>query len=476
MFDPMACCYMKTCPRLPESTRTARWRTGGWLLLTGVLFLAPGRAGELAKASGPDGSGFPELSLAGWTVGGSIDRASGEPWPGGGPGSTVELAEGHSWEAERARMVEEVAAAEAIRSSRVLEAMRETPRHEFVEKRWRPWAYYDMALPIGQGQTLTPPSLVAAMTEQLEVQPQHRVLEVGTGCGYQAAILSRLAQTVHSVEIIGSLSRRAKGTLRKLQCTNVHLRIGDGFRGWPEKAPFDRILVTCSPEAVPPPLIAQLADGGRLIIPLGAPYQQKLYRFTKVGGGLVREVLMPTGFVPMTGEAEAGRTERSDPRRASLVNGDFERLDSETGQLAGWYHQRQLTHQRSGEAPGGGAYVTFSNRVSGRRAQAAQAFPIDGHRLRSLRLAGWVQGEKIELGTGKHQSGAVVVAFYDRNRDLIGQELVGEWVGTFDWRPFTGRTAVPKAAREAILLIGLHGATGRLSLAALSLEPEPAQR
>jgi protein-L-isoaspartate(D-aspartate) O-methyltransferase len=367
-------------------------------------------------------------------------------------------------------MVDALATVEGIKDARVLEAMRDTPRHEFVSKRWRPWAYYDMALPIGHAQTLTPPSLVAYMTEQLEVQPHHRVLEVGTGCGYQTAILSRLAQAVYTVEIVGPLGRRARATLRRLKHDNVQVRTGDGFRGWPEMAPFDRIQVTCSPEAVPAPLIAQLAEGGRLIIPLGGPYQQNLYRFVKTGGKLVREVLMPTVFVPMTGEAEAARTRRADPLHPALVNGDFEQIDSETRQLLGWYHQKQLSREQATDAPGGGAYVTFRNLEPGRAAHAAQAFPIDGRRVRTVNLRGWVKSDNVRPGTGAHQIAAVVAAFYDHDRALLSQQPVGDWRGTFDWRPFEGRVIVPTAAREASLLIGLHGATGSLSLAVLSTE------
>jgi protein-L-isoaspartate(D-aspartate) O-methyltransferase len=341
-----------------------------------------------------------------------------------------------------------------------------------VSKRWRPWAYAETALPIGHAQTLTPPSLVAYMTEQLDVQPHHRVLEVGTGCGYQAAILGRLAKSVYTVEIVGALGRRARTALRRLNSTNVQVRIGDGFRGWPEAAPFDRILVTCSPEEVPAPLLAQLAEGGCLIAPLGAPYQQTLYRFTKSGASVARQALLPTVFVPMTGEAAAKRTRTADPLHPILSNGSFEQTERETGQLAGWYHQKQLSREHAPDAPGGKAYVTFRNAEPGRAAHAAQAFPVDGHRVRRLKIAGWAKSDNVRPGTQPNQIAALVVAFYDANRALVAEQAIGDWRGTSTWQPFESRVDVPPGAREAVAMIGLHGATGRLSFALLTLEAD----
>jgi protein-L-isoaspartate(D-aspartate) O-methyltransferase len=173
--------------------------------------------------------------------------------------------------AARQRMVRDQLAAPArdITNARVLAAMGKVPRHEFVPEHLRAQAYEDGPLPIGHGQTISQPYIVAFMTERLEVKPNERVLEIGTGSGYQAAVLSELGAQVYTIEIIEDLANRAAADLQRLGYTNVHVRAGDGFRGWPEAAPFDAIIVTCAPEKVPRPLIDQLKDGGRMILPLG---------------------------------------------------------------------------------------------------------------------------------------------------------------------------------------------------------------
>jgi protein-L-isoaspartate(D-aspartate) O-methyltransferase len=182
--------------------------------------------------------------------------------------------------------------------------MERVPRHEFVPGDKQSLACADMALPIGYGQTISQPYIVALMTTQLEPQPADRVLEIGTGSGYQAAVLAELVAEVFSVEIIGPLAERAAATLRRLGCQNVHLRIGDGSAGWAEAAPFDGITVACAPEFVPAPLTAQLKDGGRMLIPVGPPGDQDLFVFQKRGGRLVEQARLPVRFVPMTGRAE----------------------------------------------------------------------------------------------------------------------------------------------------------------------------
>ena len=186
----------------------------------------------------------------------------------------------------------------------VLAAMGRVPRHEFVPVEHHALAYGDMPLPLGYGQTISQPYIVALMTAQLDPQPASRVLELGTGSGYQAAVLAELGAEVFTVEIIEPLSQRAEATLRRLGFANVHLRVGDGYTGWPEAAPFDAVIVTCAPERVPPPLVAQLRDGGRLIIPLGPLRNQELVKFQKHGDQLVEQTVYPVRFVPMTGAAE----------------------------------------------------------------------------------------------------------------------------------------------------------------------------
>jgi protein-L-isoaspartate(D-aspartate) O-methyltransferase len=203
--------------------------------------------------------------------------------------------------ADRARMVEEQLVARGIEDDRVLEAMGRVPRHELVPERERSHAYDDSPLPIGEGQTISQPYVVAYMTEQLRLRGDERVLEVGTGSGYQAAILGELAAEVYTIEIVPSLARRAAKDLARLGYENVHVREGDGFRGWPERAPFNAVIVTAAPERIPQPLLDQLAPGGRMILPLG-DRSQRLVLVTRTGTGFEEEELLPVRFVPMTGE------------------------------------------------------------------------------------------------------------------------------------------------------------------------------
>ncbi len=191
-----------------------------------------------------------------------------------------------------------------IRNPRVLKAMATVPRHQFVPEADRNDAYGDFPLPIGHHQTISQPYIVAFMTEQLDPQPKDRVLEVGTGSGYQAAVLSPLVAEVYTIEIVEPLARQAEAALQRLGCTNVHVRVGDGYQGWPERAPFDAVIVTCAPDHVPQPLIDQLKEGGRMIIPVGPLHDQSLVRLEKRGGAVHQQAVLPVRFVPMT---RAGR-------------------------------------------------------------------------------------------------------------------------------------------------------------------------
>lgn len=206
--------------------------------------------------------------------------------------------------AARNRMVERHLVERGIRDKRVLDAFRTVPRHRFVPANAQRFAYDDESIPIGEGQTITPPYDVAFMTEALEPRPTDRVYEVGTGSGYQASILSRIVKEVYSVEIHKPLGDRAAQLIKDLGYTNIHTRVGDGYAGWPEAAPFDAIIVTCAPQSIPPPLIDQLKEGGRMVIPLGDRYLQKVYVLVKRDGKMVGHPIRGTLFVPMTGRAQ----------------------------------------------------------------------------------------------------------------------------------------------------------------------------
>jgi protein-L-isoaspartate(D-aspartate) O-methyltransferase len=190
-----------------------------------------------------------------------------------------------------------------ITSSRVLDVMRKVPRHRFVPQELAGQAYEDHPLPIGFDQTISQPYIVASMTQALDVQPGDRVLEIGTGSGYQAAVLAELAAEVYTIEIVRPLGLRAEKTLGELGYKNVFVRVGDGYAGWPEKAPFDKIMLTAAPPKVPEPLFDQLKEGGLLIAPVGV-YGQDLVLYRKMPEGLVERDLYPVRFVPMTGKAQ----------------------------------------------------------------------------------------------------------------------------------------------------------------------------
>jgi protein-L-isoaspartate(D-aspartate) O-methyltransferase len=205
---------------------------------------------------------------------------------------------------QRERMVKEQLMPRGIHEERVLAAMAKVPREEFVPEYLRAASYADQPLPIGYDQTISQPFIVAFMTEQLRPRPTDRVLEIGTGSGYQAAILAELVAEVYSIEIIEPLARTAEATLQRLGYKNVHVKVGDGYKGWPEHAPFDIVIVTCAPDHVPPALADQLKEGGRMIIPVGGPGDQELYLLEKEHGTLHRRAVSPVRFVPMTGEAQ----------------------------------------------------------------------------------------------------------------------------------------------------------------------------
>jgi protein-L-isoaspartate(D-aspartate) O-methyltransferase len=372
--------------------------------------------------------------------------------------------------AARNRMVDREIVAAGVANPRVIQAMRDTPRHEFVPLPLRHDAYLDMAMPIGYSQTISPPFIVAYMTEQIDPQPTDKVLEIGTGSGYQAAVLSKLVRDVYTIEIVEPLGHRATKDLKRLKYANVHVKIGDGFLGWPEHAPFDKIIVTCSPEKVPQPLVAQLREGGRMIIPVGERYRQVFHLLIKREGKLEVEALRPTLFVPMTGEAEKRRQVLPNPAKPSIQNGDFEEASGDPEEPAGWHYQRQLELVNDPKSPSGKRYAKFVNERPGRHAQALQGFAVDGRQVKGLRVSLWVRGDEIRP-SGSDGQAVLGILFYDENRGLVSDETLGPWRGTFSWQRQTATLKVPLKAREGVIRIGLFGATGELSLDAIEIAP-----
>jgi protein-L-isoaspartate(D-aspartate) O-methyltransferase len=362
----------------------------------------------------------------------------------------------------RRLLVEEDIIPAGVTNPRVLDAIRNTPRHEFVPMKQRKNAYYDMSLPIGDRQTISSPFIVAYMTEAIDPQPTDRVLEIGTGSGYQAAVLSPLVKDVYTIEIVKSLGMRAQRDLKRLGYDNVHVRVGDGFLGWADHAPYDKIIVTCSPEDVPQPLKDQLADGGKMIVPVGERYQQVLYMYIKQEGELKRQPLRPTLFVPMTGAAERRRDVQPDPTQPSIDNGSFEDRAEGDHEFSSWYYQRQLSRYQATGVPDGASCALFENKIAGRSSHALQGFAVDGRAVPRLRVVARIKAERIQRGPEKDMSSAIAVSFYDAQRSPLGTQWLGPWTGSSNWRRVAKTLHVPPDTREAILRIGLFGATGAL--------------
>jgi protein-L-isoaspartate(D-aspartate) O-methyltransferase len=211
---------------------------------------------------------------------------------------------GEAYERERAEMVATQIRARGIHDERLLNALLTVPRHLFVPQEEWHLAYGDFPLPIGYDQTISQPYIVAYMTDMLGLKPEERVLEIGTGSGYQAAVLAKVVKEVYSIEIVQPLCEQANRRLQQLGYDNVQVRCGDGYAGWPEAAPFDAIMITAAPETIPPILVEQLAAGGRLILPIGREYQELILLKKEERGKISRQTLIPVRFVPMTGQIE----------------------------------------------------------------------------------------------------------------------------------------------------------------------------
>ena len=364
---------------------------------------------------------------------------------------------------QRMEMVETAVKGAGITHPRVIQSIQRTLRHEFMPKSVWDQAYLDAGIPIGEGQTISSPFIVAYMTESLDPEREDRVLEIGTGSGYQAAVLSPLVDEVYSIEIVEPLGKQAAKVLKKLKYDNVHTRIGDGFKGWAEHAPFDKIILTCSPEEIPKPLKDQLREGGLLVVPMGERHQQTLYLMKKVNGELERQPLRPTLFVPMTGVAEDNRQVFPDPANPGILNGDFEEGVDDSGFVKGWYYQRQCEIKKDSQAPSGQNYVTFENKIPGQFSWLMQGLAVDGREVSKIKLLMSFSCESVAEGPHKGDLPVIAIQFLAEDRAPLGTTYIGPFQGTRGWKNYDREISVPIGAREAILRIGLFGATGSAS-------------
>jgi len=361
---------------------------------------------------------------------------------------------------ERERLVQNVLVPGGVKDPRVLESIGNTPRHEFVPREFISKAYMDIAIPIGDQQTISSPYIVALMTEALQPKSSDIVLEIGTGSGYQAAILSPLVKEVYTIEIKEDLGERTIALLEELGYQNVHCKLGDGFQGWKEHAPFDKIIVTCSPADVPVPLRDQLKEGGLMVIPVGERYQQTLYLMRKKNGKLEKEALMPTLFVPMTGSAEESRRDRPDGSNPSLLNTSFEKPLIRDFHIPGWYYQFGCIQLEDDQAPDGKNVVQFYSDDPNLPNMLLQGVAIDGRVVRKIKLGAWILLENVKVGRDKEKSPSVAIQYFDENRNRIGYNYVGGFKGTRSWKYEEKIFPVPPLTREAIVSIGLFGAEG----------------
>ena len=364
------------------------------------------------------------------------------------------------WSKLRAEMVEVAVKKAGVKDPRVLKSVAETRRHEFVPRNMLDRAYLDAGVPIGFKQTISSPFIVAYMTQTLDPQPTDKGLEIGTGSGYQAAILSPLVKEVYSIEIVKPLGLRAAKVLKKLKYNNVTTKIGDGYLGWEEHAPFDKIIVTCSPEDIPQPLVDQLKEGGMIIVPIGERHQQTLYQMIKKDGKMVQKALRPTLFVAMTGTAEDNRKVKPDPANPVLLNSGFEEGLDENGFVKGWYYQRQLEKIDTGNIPEGSSYVKFENRVPGQHAHVMQAIAIDGKQVPVVSFSAKVATANVIQGLYPQDMADIVLTFYNEDQKDVSTTYLGPITGTSDWQLLSKQIRVPHSAKMAIVRIGLFGATG----------------
>jgi protein-L-isoaspartate(D-aspartate) O-methyltransferase len=276
---------------------------------------------------------------------------------------------------------------------------------------------------------------------------------------------------VYSIEIVPQLGNAAAKRLKRLGYDNVTTKVGDGFKGWKEHAPFDKIIVTCSPEKIPQPLVDQLKEGGKMLIPLGERYQQVFHLLVKKDGKLLQKRLVPTLFVPMTGISEKNRNVKPDPANPKIVNGSFEIDANKDGRPDNWHYQRKLTRQTVGSAAGS-KHISLDNDEAGRLAQLLQGLALDGRRVRKIQISASLKYQQTALGTKSNEVPAVLVHFFDSNRKSIGVDGIGPIIGSNrSWTRHRKTINVPRGAREAVIQIGLNGGTGKLEIDDLTLIP-----
>ena len=365
-----------------------------------------------------------------------------------------------NFEILREQLIKNVLVPNGIRDPRVLQSVGSTPRHEFVPKKYAHQAYQDIAIPIGESQTISSPFIVSLMTQSLDPKPTDKVLEIGTGSGYQAAILSPLVKDVYTIEIVEDLGQQTKQLLADMNYTNIHCLIGDGFKGWKENAPFDKIIVTCSPEKVPEPLVEQLKEGGLMIIPIGERYQQMLFLMRKVDGKLEREALQPTLFVPMTGAAEDQREVAPDPKNPTLANPSFEQPLINNSRVPGWYYQFGCVVVQDPDAPDGLNAVEFKSNDPKSPSMLLQGLAIDGSSVKRIKLGGWISTDNVKIGKTPLDSPSIAIQYFDSNRNRIGYNFIGGFKGSRKWKKEDEIFPIPPATREVIVSIGLFGSVG----------------
>ena len=280
-----------------------------------------------------------------------------------------------------------------------------------------------------------------------------------------------MVDQVYTIEIVAPLGNSAKRVLKRLGYDNVEVKVGDGYKGWPEKAPFDKIIVTCSPENVPKPLVQQLREGGKMIIPLGQRYQQVFYLLEKRNGRLKSGELIPTLFVPMTGISEQNRRVQPDPANPRVVNGGFENDVNDDERVDNWHYQRQVILVAEG-APEGSRFLRFENKEPGRLSQILQGMPVDGRKVAALTFNLMIQLQDIQAGRMAYERPTLMIHFYDSVRRPVGDVVAGSWIRDSEWHRSLRNIAVPVKAREAVLRLSLNGATGRMDIDDLKLVPK----